>query len=60
MNDHRRLPPTRRTAGPPDAPWQQARIGRAIADSYRSMPQTSDDEALASANAVAMTEAEPW
>ncbi|MDY7103615.1 MAG: hypothetical protein S0880_20740 [Actinomycetota bacterium] len=54
------MPPTRRTAGPPDAPWQQARIGRAIADSYRSMPQTSDDEALASANAVAMTEAEPW
>lgn len=39
---------------------ERARIGRAIADSYRTQPQTVDDNAQAMANAIAMTEAEPW
>jgi len=38
----------------------RARIGAAIAQSYREQPQGSEDDALAMANAVAMTEAEPW
>ena len=39
---------------------ERARIGKAIADSYRAQPQTVDDDAQAMANAIAMTEAEPW
>ena len=39
---------------------ERARIGEAIADSYRAQPQTADDDAQALANAIAMTEAEPW
>ena len=39
---------------------ERARIGRSIADSYRAQPQTVDDDAQAMANAIAMTEAEPW
>ncbi|MGH2719460.1 MAG: ribbon-helix-helix domain-containing protein [Actinomycetota bacterium] len=35
-------------------------LGAAIAASYREHPQSSDDDALALANALAMTEAEPW
>jgi Arc/MetJ-type ribon-helix-helix transcriptional regulator len=35
-------------------------IGEAIAASYRDTPQTADDDALAMANANALTEAEPW
>ena len=35
-------------------------IGQAIADSYRTMPQTEEDDAMAMANALALTEAEPW
>ena len=31
-----------------------------IADSYRAQPQTVDDDDQAMANAIAMTEAEPW
>ncbi|MEP7112255.1 MAG: ribbon-helix-helix domain-containing protein [Ilumatobacteraceae bacterium] len=40
--------------------WRRSRIGEAIAESYRSQPQSNDDDALAMASAVAMTEAEPW
>lgn len=39
---------------------RRARIGRKIADSYRARPQTAGDAATAMANAVAMSEAEPW
>ncbi len=39
---------------------ERARIGKSIADSYRTQPQTVDDDAQAMANAIAMTEAEPW
>lgn len=39
---------------------ERARIGKGIADSYRAQPQTGDDDAQAMANAIAMTEAEPW
>jgi Arc/MetJ-type ribon-helix-helix transcriptional regulator len=38
----------------------RARIGAAIAQSYRDQPQTADDDELALASAVALTEAEPW
>jgi hypothetical protein len=37
-----------------------ARTGTAIADSYRSNPQSAEDDDLALANAIALTEAEPW
>ena len=36
------------------------RVGTSIAQSYREHPQTSDDDDLAMANAIALTEAEPW
>jgi Arc/MetJ-type ribon-helix-helix transcriptional regulator len=39
---------------------RRTRTGEAIAESYRSHPQSPDDDALAMASAVAMTEAEPW
>ena len=39
---------------------RRARIGEAIAQSYRDHPQSKDEDALAMANAIAMTEAEPW
>lgn len=39
---------------------RRARVGEAIAQSYRERPQTTDDDVLAMANAIAMTEAEPW
>jgi Arc/MetJ-type ribon-helix-helix transcriptional regulator len=39
---------------------RRARIGATIAASYRERPQTPDDDALAMANAMALTEAEPW
>ena len=38
----------------------RAGIGAAIAQSYRERPQGSEDDTLAMANAIAMTEAEPW
>jgi Arc/MetJ-type ribon-helix-helix transcriptional regulator len=38
----------------------RAQIGAAIAQSYREQPQSAEDDALAMANAIAMTEAEPW
>ena len=34
--------------------------GASIAAFYREVPQSADDDRLALANAVAMTEAEPW
>ncbi len=39
---------------------RRAQVGEAIAASYRALPQTSADDELAMANAIAMTEAEPW
>ena len=39
---------------------RRARIGESIAESYRELPQTAEDDELAMANALAMTEAEPW
>lgn len=39
---------------------RRARVGASIAQSYRERPQTRADDALAMANAIAMTEAEPW
>ncbi len=39
---------------------RRERIGAAIASSYREHPQTPDDDDLAMASAIAMTEAEPW
>ncbi len=38
----------------------RARTGASIAASYREVPQSAEDDALATANAIAMTEAEPW
>lgn len=39
---------------------RRAADGASIADSYREVPQSPDDDQLALANAMAMTEAEPW
>lgn len=39
---------------------RRARVGAAIARSYRDRPQTPEDDELAMASAIAMTEAEPW
>lgn len=39
---------------------RRARIGAAIATSYREQPQSAEDDALAMASALALTEAEPW
>ena len=39
---------------------RRAREGEAIAASYRQVPQGSTEDAAALANAIAMTEAEPW
>jgi Arc/MetJ-type ribon-helix-helix transcriptional regulator len=39
---------------------RRARIGAAIAASYRQRPQTPEDDELAMASAMALTEAEPW
>ena len=38
----------------------RANVGETIAASYRAVPQTPEDDELAMANAIAMTEAEPW
>jgi len=35
-------------------------VGQSIVDAYREMPQTPEENNLALANAMAMTEAEPW
>ena len=39
---------------------RRAQVGVLIADSYRSVPQSADDDDLAMASAIALTEAEPW
>lgn len=39
---------------------RRARVGADIAASYRERPQNAEDDDLAMANAIAMTEAEPW
>ena len=39
---------------------RRANVGAAIAESYRDLPQANEDDVLAMANAIAMTEAEPW
>jgi Arc/MetJ-type ribon-helix-helix transcriptional regulator len=39
---------------------RRAEIGDAIASSYRDRPQSPDDDGLAMASALAMTEAESW
>ena len=39
---------------------RRARVGAVIAASYREQPQSLEDDELAMANALAMTEAEPW
>ncbi len=39
---------------------RRERLGQAIAASYRLRLQTPEDDDMALANAVAMTEAEPW
>jgi Arc/MetJ-type ribon-helix-helix transcriptional regulator len=39
---------------------RRARVGAAIAQSYRERPQSPDDDDLAMASAIALTEAEPW
>ncbi|MFT7601806.1 MAG: Arc/MetJ-type ribon-helix-helix transcriptional regulator [Acidimicrobiales bacterium] len=39
---------------------RRSRVGATIADSYRATPQAPEDDELAMASAVAMTEAEPW
>lgn len=43
-----------------DEAVRREQMGRTIAASYRQQPQTADDDALALANALAMTDAEPW
>ena len=39
---------------------RRAKVGRVIAESYRLHPQTEEDDELAMASAMALTEAEPW
>jgi Arc/MetJ-type ribon-helix-helix transcriptional regulator len=39
---------------------RRRKVGEAIAAAYRERPQTDEDEAWAMANAIALTEAEPW
>lgn len=39
---------------------RRGRVGAAMAASYRDLPQTDDDSTQAMANAIALTEAEPW
>lgn len=39
---------------------RRARVGASIAASYREQPQSPEDDDLAMASAIAMTEAEPW
>jgi Arc/MetJ-type ribon-helix-helix transcriptional regulator len=39
---------------------QRARTGRLIVDAYREVPQSASVDTFAMANAIALTEAEPW
>lgn len=50
----------RRAVAQLDVTIRRARTGEAIAESYHEQPQSNDDDAMAMANAIAMTEAEPW
>ena len=43
-----------------DDALRRHRVGKAIADHYLQNPQTEADHSQARANAIAMTEAEPW
>jgi Arc/MetJ-type ribon-helix-helix transcriptional regulator len=43
-----------------DSAVRRSRIGEVIAGSYRRHPQSDEDGAMAMANAIAITEAEPW
>lgn len=43
-----------------DQAIRRAHTGESIAASYRRRPQFDEDDTLAMANAIAMTEAEPW
>lgn len=50
----------RRAVAHLDDEVRRTAAGKQIAESYRAMPQDADDDAQAMANAVALTEAEPW
>jgi hypothetical protein len=39
---------------------RRANVGAAIAASYRDQPQSNEDDELAMASAIAITEAESW
>ena len=39
---------------------RRGNVGAVIAASYRDQPQSSEDDDLAMASAIAITEAEPW
>lgn len=39
---------------------RRARVGAEIAESYLRTPQSTEDDDLAMASALALTEAEPW
>jgi predicted nuclease of restriction endonuclease-like (RecB) superfamily/Arc/MetJ-type ribon-helix-helix transcriptional regulator len=39
---------------------RRAKVGAAIVAAYRAEPQTAEEDAWALANAIALTEAEPW
>lgn len=40
--------------------FRRTRVGAVIADSYRERPQSVEEDEIAMASAIAMTEAEPW
>jgi Arc/MetJ-type ribon-helix-helix transcriptional regulator len=39
---------------------RRARIGAAMVESYRQHPQSAEEDGIAMASAIALTEAEPW
>jgi len=39
---------------------RRRQVGATIADAYRVVPESAADDELAMANALALTEAEPW
>lgn len=50
----------RQAVGWYDDALRRHRVGKAIEDHYLRHPQTEADHAQAMANAIALTEAEPW
>ena len=50
----------RQAVGWCDDALRRHRVGKAIEDHYLRHPQTGADHAQAMANAIALTEAEPW